>query len=188
MSATWDSKPTQTSPVLADEVLIIDTTDSRNQKRSTISEILSLASPGYWDNVVTVPGPAIPNSTTTLAEFLRIPVPEIGSYQVEMRIKGVMTLADIGYTFNFSTTGTFNAASRWGSTITQPFGDGLFGVDSGYPVSSQLSNIFYFQGWFAATVVGDLVLKFAQLNTNPTESIIIQQGSSVAIKKVSEIT
>ena len=44
MSATWDSKGLKTTPVADDEVLIIDTEDSRNQKRVTLS---SLPSPEF---------------------------------------------------------------------------------------------------------------------------------------------
>jgi len=39
MSATWDSKPSKATPVSLDEVLIIDTEDSRNQKRATIASL-----------------------------------------------------------------------------------------------------------------------------------------------------
>lgn len=39
MSATWDSKGLKATPVGADEVLIIDTADSRNQKRATLLTI-----------------------------------------------------------------------------------------------------------------------------------------------------
>ena len=39
MSATWDDKGTKANPVAADEVLIIDTEDSRNQKRATLSTL-----------------------------------------------------------------------------------------------------------------------------------------------------
>lgn len=39
MSATWDSKSLKATPVSADEVLIIDTEDSRNQKRATLSSL-----------------------------------------------------------------------------------------------------------------------------------------------------
>lgn len=37
MSATWDSKALKVTPLLADELLIIDTADSRNQKRATLA-------------------------------------------------------------------------------------------------------------------------------------------------------
>lgn len=36
MSVTWDSKGLKATPLVADEVLIIDTADSRNQKRATL--------------------------------------------------------------------------------------------------------------------------------------------------------
>ena len=36
MSATWDSKGLKATPITADEILIIDTADGRNQKRSTL--------------------------------------------------------------------------------------------------------------------------------------------------------
>lgn len=36
MSVTWDNKALKVTPIPADEVLIIDTEDSRNQKRSTL--------------------------------------------------------------------------------------------------------------------------------------------------------
>ena len=39
MSATWDSKGLKTTPLEADELLIIDTADSRNQKRATLTSI-----------------------------------------------------------------------------------------------------------------------------------------------------
>jgi len=39
MSATWDSKGVKGAPLSADEVLIIDTEDSRNQKRATLSTL-----------------------------------------------------------------------------------------------------------------------------------------------------
>ncbi len=39
MSATWDDKAPKATPVAADEVLIIDTEDSRNQKRATLSTL-----------------------------------------------------------------------------------------------------------------------------------------------------
>lgn len=45
MSATWDSKDTKTSPLAADEILLIDTADSRNQKRATISSFVSIDPP-----------------------------------------------------------------------------------------------------------------------------------------------
>lgn len=44
MSATWDSKALKATPVSADEVLIIDTADGRNQKRATVSSIAG----GFW--------------------------------------------------------------------------------------------------------------------------------------------
>lgn len=43
MSATWDSKGVKATPVSADEVLIIDTEDGRNQKRATITSL-----PIFW--------------------------------------------------------------------------------------------------------------------------------------------
>jgi len=39
MSSTWDGKALKATPVSADEVLIIDTEDSRNQKRVTIQSM-----------------------------------------------------------------------------------------------------------------------------------------------------
>lgn len=36
MSATWDSKGVKATPISADEILLIDTGDSRNQKRATL--------------------------------------------------------------------------------------------------------------------------------------------------------
>ena len=39
MSATWDSKGSKATPVGLDEVLIIDTSDSRNQKRATLTSL-----------------------------------------------------------------------------------------------------------------------------------------------------
>lgn len=48
MSATWDSKAVKTTPILADEILIIDTEDSRNQKRATIDSIVSGDSDGVF--------------------------------------------------------------------------------------------------------------------------------------------
>ncbi len=39
MSATWDDKGSKATPVAADEVLIIDTADSRNQKRATLTTL-----------------------------------------------------------------------------------------------------------------------------------------------------
>lgn len=39
MSATWDSKGIKATPVSADEILLIDTADSRNQKRATLSSL-----------------------------------------------------------------------------------------------------------------------------------------------------
>lgn len=39
MSATWDDKPSKATPIEADEILIIDTADSRNQKRATLSSL-----------------------------------------------------------------------------------------------------------------------------------------------------
>ena len=41
---TWDSKALKATPVSADEVLIIDTEDSQNQKRSTLSSIKKVPS------------------------------------------------------------------------------------------------------------------------------------------------
>jgi len=39
MSATWDTKNLKATPLAADELLVIDTADSRNQKRVTISSL-----------------------------------------------------------------------------------------------------------------------------------------------------
>jgi len=44
VSAIWDTKSVKTTPIAADEVLIIDTVDSRNQKRSTLSNIKKVPS------------------------------------------------------------------------------------------------------------------------------------------------
>ena len=41
MSATWDSKGIKATPISLDEILIIDTEDSRNQKRATLSSVES---------------------------------------------------------------------------------------------------------------------------------------------------
>lgn len=45
MSATWDSKGIKSTPINNDEVLIIDTENSRNQKRATLSSINESLSP-----------------------------------------------------------------------------------------------------------------------------------------------
>lgn len=57
MSATWDSKGLKATPLSADEVLIIDTADSRNQKRATLS---SLGVTNTTSNVGTGEGLALP--------------------------------------------------------------------------------------------------------------------------------
>jgi hypothetical protein len=43
MSATWDTKAVKATPIGADEVLVIDTENSRNQKRSLLNTIPSTA-------------------------------------------------------------------------------------------------------------------------------------------------
>lgn len=57
MSATWDSKGVKAVPVSADEVLIIDTEDGRNQKRATLATIPF----GTTSNVGTGEGLALPS-------------------------------------------------------------------------------------------------------------------------------
>lgn len=57
MSATWDDKPIKITPVSADEILIIDTEDGRNQKRITFASLP--ASVSNWggnslDNVLSI--------------------------------------------------------------------------------------------------------------------------------------
>jgi len=64
MSATWDSKDEKTTPASLDEVLLIDTEDSRNQKRATLSNI----GVGIWSRNATS-GLIFP---TTLTDFVGI--------------------------------------------------------------------------------------------------------------------
>ena len=45
MSATWDTKGLKGTPIAADEILIIDTANSRNQKRATLTSLSGVAGP-----------------------------------------------------------------------------------------------------------------------------------------------
>ena len=67
MSATWDSKGIKATPISLDEILIIDTADSRNQKRATLSSVgaavaVSLAQ--LSDSTVQRPGVTTPVEIT----------------------------------------------------------------------------------------------------------------------------
>jgi len=68
MSATWDSKDLKVTPLAADEVLIIDTADSRNQKRATLGSIES----AIWTRNAGILSPTIPTDAVSILGNLTV--------------------------------------------------------------------------------------------------------------------
>jgi len=143
MSATWDTKNLKATPLAADELLLIDTADSRNQKRVTLSSLD--AAIGHVDGPISSIDNSIPTFSGTTGKIIQdpntmfiasskvgigVPIP-LQILDIEGTVGGAGTVrvnvkntATDGFTdmFLFNNLSRFSGFQLAGSTVGGTFG------------------------------------------------------------------
>ena len=91
MSSSWDSKSEKTAPIPADEILLIDTEDSRNQKRSLL-EFLPISNPTQSALDLKI-DKALPDANILVGNASNVATPVVMSGDATMDNAGVVTVA-----------------------------------------------------------------------------------------------
>jgi len=186
LSATWDQQGDKPTPVVADEVLIIDSEDGNTQKRITLDQVIGLVpqqNAGYWNQIIT----QITTFNVTSTDELET-VPDI---QVSL-----FTTRRYSFEFRLNVesgpTANMNFLVNYGNN----FIEGGYGNESDPSKvllisSAQLpvtfatagSGVVVIKGSLIPTAAATLSIKAAQLTDTGGQSTFVRHGSTLSIRE-----
>lgn len=159
MSAIWDSKSEKPNPISADEILIIDTEDGRNQKRATLGSFSDLAQNVVPINDITdFPAPVSGVITLAVNTMYEIRAPISTSNRFVLQNNTVMrAINSVQNRLTYTGTGIFFTAT--GITEDIQFRDmEVFATGTG-------ATLFSLQGTFTLSITFTVFTGFDNLGT-----------------------